>query len=99
MAATSEPPPASVTAMQHRARPRQMSGRYFSLRASLPVQLPFVHMRLDFLLHEGPHGPAEHLVLVVEDVHHVPAPHFDLTASRSTPPSVARARASAKTTT
>src|SRR6266567_834795 len=38
MAATSDPPPASVTAMQHRARPRQMSGRYFSLSASLPVQ-------------------------------------------------------------
>jgi len=38
MAATSDPPPASVTAMQHRARPRQMSHRYFSLSASLPVQ-------------------------------------------------------------
>jgi hypothetical protein len=38
MAATSEPPPGSVTAIAVRASPRQIAGRYFSLRASLPVQ-------------------------------------------------------------
>ena len=38
MAATSEPPPGSVTAIAQRYRPVQTPGRYFSFRASLPVQ-------------------------------------------------------------
>src|SRR5215813_3228843 len=38
MAATSLPPPGSVTAIAVTASPRQMAGRYFSLSASLPVQ-------------------------------------------------------------
>jgi hypothetical protein len=38
MAATSEPPPGSVTAMAVSFSPRQMPGRYLSLSASLPVQ-------------------------------------------------------------
>src|SRR5580765_8739968 len=33
MAATSEPPPGSVTAMAHSASPRQIAARYFPLRA------------------------------------------------------------------
>src|SRR3989304_2299306 len=37
MAATSEPPPGSVTAMAESFSPRQMAGMYFSLSASLPV--------------------------------------------------------------
>jgi hypothetical protein len=38
MAATSLPPPGSVTAMAVRVSPRQIAGRYFSFSASLPVQ-------------------------------------------------------------
>src|ERR671922_689178 len=38
MAATSLPPPGSVTAMAVIVSPRQIAGRYFSLSISLPVQ-------------------------------------------------------------
>jgi len=38
MAATSLPPPGSVTAMAVSVSPRQMPGRYRSFSASLPVQ-------------------------------------------------------------
>ena len=37
MAATSLPPPGSVTAMAVSISPRQMAGRYLSFKASLPV--------------------------------------------------------------
>src|SRR5262245_15284704 len=38
MAATSDPPPGSVTAIAVSFSPRQIAGRYFSFSASLPVQ-------------------------------------------------------------
>src|SRR5215813_3767056 len=61
--------------------------------------LPFLDVRLHFLLHESPHGLPEHVVLLVEDLHRA-SPHWALTASRSTAPSsAARGRASVKTTT
>jgi len=38
IAATSLPPPGSVTATAQSFSPRQIAGRYFSFSASLPVQ-------------------------------------------------------------
>jgi hypothetical protein len=64
----------------------------------LPGLLPFLDMGLYLLLDEGAHRLAEHVVLFVEDLH-VALPHLALTASRSTPPSAERVRASANTTT
>jgi len=38
IAATSLPPPGSVTAIAQSFSPRQIAGRYFSFSGSLPVQ-------------------------------------------------------------